>query len=451
LPDASLPFAELSSLSDSLTGLTQRLQSVAAQQCSTLYFDYVGLTMFPANDVSVLKQCVAKMISEGISQSASGSGSLFLSVYAWPLSIDKARVTVQLAYTDTSSTRDLGRLSSMFGDVASPAACDSKDMPSIDPDGLSTIFSDGVDAACERHVSGDAGALIVLSLSLPHSGPEIEPSYLIDLATVSAWLIGSLSEEEALLAIRLQRDGWLVRQFDDLEDALGFWASHKNGLEPALVIATEQAKLSWQALLKARGAWSPQCRVIYGVRSDHLFSSLQPERGIEVRKIPFSPADLREIKELASVLEASRNQASQSNKRNESRARPTALVVDDDPINRVLAKEMLHVFGYECDTATNGREAVEYVERYRPDVVLMDLDMPVMNGMEATERIRRYEMHDQPGGCAPVTIIATTARDKEDVSRSWGAMGMSAFVPKPLMMPLLAAALPNHARRPSVA
>ena len=79
------------------------------------------------------------------------------------------------------------------------------------------------------------------------------------------------------------------------------------------------------------------------------------------------------------MLEASRNHASQSNKRDEARTRPTALVVDDNPINRFLAKEMLHVLGYECDTAANGREAVEYVERYRPDVVLMDLDMPEMD------------------------------------------------------------------------
>lgn len=441
--EASSPLADLTSLSDCLTALTQRLQPMAARQGSTVYFDYVGLTMFPMNDVAALKQYVEEMISAGLAHTALGSGSLFLSVYARLLSIHKARVTVQLAYTDISSTRDLGRLSSMFGDLSTADGCKSEDMLSNDPAGLPAGFSDGVDASCVRHVSSGQGAVIVLSLSLPHRGPEVEPSYLVDLSTVSAWLIGALSEEEVLLATRLQRDGWLVRLFDDLDDALGFWASHKDGLEPALVIATEQSSMSRQALSHAREAWSPHCRVIYGVHTDSLFSSFQPEQGIEVRKVPFSPADLREIKELASALEASRNQASQTNRRVESRARPTALVVDDGPINRVLAQEMLHVLGYECDTAANGLEAVEYVERYRPDVVLMDLDMPVMDGMEATERIRRYEMHDHEGGHAPVTIIATTARDEEDVSKSWEAIGLSAFVPKPLMMTPLAAALSN--------
>lgn len=290
MPDASSPPADLASLSDSLTAVTQSFQSLAAQQRSTLYFDYVGLSMFPLNEVSALTHCVEDMLSEAFAQTVFGSGSLFLSVYAWPLSLDKARVTVQLAYTDTSSPRDLGRLSSMLSDLASGVASEVRDMSSANTAGLSAIFGDGVDATCARHVSSGQGALIVLSLSLPHSGPEVEPSYLVELSTVSAWLIGTLSEE-ALLASRLQRDGWLVRQFGDLEDALGFWASHKDGLEPALVIASEQAHMSQQTLSDAREAWSPQCRVIYGVHTDHLSSAFTPQQGIEVRKVPLSPAD----------------------------------------------------------------------------------------------------------------------------------------------------------------
>lgn len=111
---APAPVTDIASLGDSLTALTQHLQSGAALQGSALYFDYVGLTMFPADDVAALKQCVQEMVAASISQASSGSGSLFLSVYAWPLSVAKARVTVQLAYTDTSGTKDLGKLSSMF-------------------------------------------------------------------------------------------------------------------------------------------------------------------------------------------------------------------------------------------------------------------------------------------------------------------------------------------------
>ncbi len=140
------------------------------------------------------------------------------------------------------------------------------------------------------------------------------------------------------------------------------------------------------------------------------------------------------------MLEADRKVASRGHEEGASGRRPVALVVDDSPVNRVLASEMLQVLGYDCDTAENGRDAVEYVERYRPSVILMDLEMPIMDGMEATERIRRYEMHEA-GQYAPIPIIASTARDERDVSSSWQAIGMSAFVPKPLMLDRLAAAL----------
>ena len=148
MPDVPSSVTAIASLGDSLTALTQRLQSAAARQGSTLYFDYVGLTLFPAADVAALTQCVTEMVGDGIAQAGAGHGSVFLSVYAWPQSVDKARVTVQLAHTTTSGLRALGKLSSMCKEPASSAACDTEMMLSAGPDGLSAAFSEGVDAAC---------------------------------------------------------------------------------------------------------------------------------------------------------------------------------------------------------------------------------------------------------------------------------------------------------------
>ena len=101
------------------------------------------------------------------------------------------------------------------------------------------------------------------------------------------------------------------------------------------------------------------------------------------------------------------------------------------------------VLGFESDMAENGREAVEYMERYRPDVVLMDVDMPVADGIEATERIRRVRSPRSWHACLSLSF-ATTARDKADISKACEAIGMTAFVPKPLLMgQRLAAALPH--------
>lgn len=65
------------------------------------------------------------------------------------------------------------------------------------------------------------------------------------------------------------------------------------------------------------------------------------------------------------------------------------LVVEDDHILQELLVQILEVEGYECLTAMNGREGLELAKTEPPDVVLMDLMMPVMNGMDAIRAIRR--------------------------------------------------------------
>src|ERR671913_1681682 len=66
----------------------------------------------------------------------------------------------------------------------------------------------------------------------------------------------------------------------------------------------------------------------------------------------------------------------------------TVLVVDDHPQAQVLLTRFLKRMGYRVETAANGLEAVNAVARVRPDIILMDLTMPVMGGYEATEQIR---------------------------------------------------------------
>lgn len=428
----------LASLGDSLTALVRAVQPTFKKQGCVLYFDYLGLTRFATRDVQALTRCARTMIDSGLSTAQRGHGVLFLTLHARPLSIDKALVTLRLAYALISGERNLEKLSSMATKSGSSVLRECLELPGMDRQELLNSFSESAEPACVQHLSPQEGGVIELRLLLPHGGADTEPTFVTELATTSAWLIGTSPNDGILLAERLQRDGWLVRHFIDIDEALCFWRSNDSRLEPALVVAVDLGPTGLEDLSAARCAWSAQCRVVYGV---HTETGVQHAcAGVELRRLPFSPADLREFKDIASALEAVRNEHSGQQKRGESRLRPIALVVDDSPINRILAEEMLQLLGYDCDTANNGEEAVEYVERYRPEVILMDLDMPVMDGMEATERIRRFEIHGA-GQRAPIPIIASTARDEQDVSSSWRAIGMSAFVPKPLMIERLAAAL----------
>ncbi len=108
-------------------------------------------------------------------------------------------------------------------------------------------------------------------------------------------------------------------------------------------------------------------------------------------------------------------------------ARGHLLVVDDNPVNQRVALRMLEKMGHVVDVADNGVVAVERVERDHYDAVLMDCQMPVMDGFAATREIRRRE---GPGG--HTTIIAMTAGAMMGDEGKCLDAGMDAYLSKPI-------------------
>ena len=101
------------------------------------------------------------------------------------------------------------------------------------------------------------------------------------------------------------------------------------------------------------------------------------------------------------------------------------LVVEDIPLNQLLMKTLLDDFEFECDIAANGKIAIDKMETNTYDIVLMDLQMPVMNGFEATEHIRNVMQSTIP-------IIALTADvTTVDLARC-KAVGMNDYIAKPI-------------------
>jgi len=103
-----------------------------------------------------------------------------------------------------------------------------------------------------------------------------------------------------------------------------------------------------------------------------------------------------------------------------------ALVVEDNTINQLLAKELLTQAGLQVTIAGDGRQAVELADKTRFDVILMDLQMPVMNGFEATRTIREKNSGNQP------PIIAMTANAMAGDREKCLEAGMDDHVPKPI-------------------
>jgi protein-histidine pros-kinase len=120
------------------------------------------------------------------------------------------------------------------------------------------------------------------------------------------------------------------------------------------------------------------------------------------------------------------------------------LLVEDNPVNQELAKRLLDVRGYHVTLANNGAEAVDQFEKASFDLILMDMQMPVMGGIEATEAIRAREMRRSwviSTDFKPVHIVAMTANATDGDRGRCLQAGMNDYLAKPIRAKDLYAAI----------
>jgi CheY-like chemotaxis protein len=131
----------------------------------------------------------------------------------------------------------------------------------------------------------------------------------------------------------------------------------------------------------------------------------------------------------------------------EQRSNVTVLVAEDNPVNRKLALQQLKKLGYGAHAVADGREAIEAFRKGGFDLILMDCQMPEVDGFEATREIRRLE--DQDGGHIP--IVAMTANTLEGDRDACLAAGMDGYLPKPVQLSALRAVIDRYTSGVSVA
>lgn len=117
------------------------------------------------------------------------------------------------------------------------------------------------------------------------------------------------------------------------------------------------------------------------------------------------------------------------------------LVVEDDEINQLVTSHILKRQGYRVDTASNGLIAVNKVQSGHFDLVLMDLEMPIMDGLEATLRIR------QGASASDVPIIAVSGHSREELSQEFADSGINDYLIKPYDASVLRELIEKYVRK----
>ena len=110
---------------------------------------------------------------------------------------------------------------------------------------------------------------------------------------------------------------------------------------------------------------------------------------------------------------------------------PTILLVEDTEDNRQMMRKLLEMSGYRVLEATNGEEAVELTSDEAPELILMDLSLPIIDGLAATRLIRNL-----PHG-RRLPIVAVSAHDTADFHADALAAGCDAYITKPINYPEL--------------
>jgi CheY-like chemotaxis protein len=151
----------------------------------------------------------------------------------------------------------------------------------------------------------------------------------------------------------------------------------------------------------------------------------------EVCKIVYKPINFTKILTALDVCTSSERPVYEEKSRLYRFDGLKALVAEDNPINQKLIKRVLNDFGMDVTLADNGEEALEHFKSGSFDVIFMDIQMPVMGGIDATKAILEYE---KKNALEHTPIVALTANALEGDKEKYLAAGMDAYASKPIVL-----------------
>lgn len=395
----------------------------------TSYFDYSGSRVELLVPDASLRAAIHRILL-GMSD-CFDSGFLMFTAEAAPPKDGKSRLAIRAAGT--------GSVSVALGDVLQRLQLKTVSIPTVDGK-QRTLKAQGVCPATGGAVHFTDAGRDGLELSVEtHVAVAQLPEGAEHHARASdaaAWLVSNQPGRLDSVDRRLRRLGWQTRRFSSLDDASALLRSGTlpDELMPMMLVAAEVEGTELRYLEKlTRTVSGPHTVLAVLVGSDTL--KAREHTPVDIRVLPLSPAELERftlrVDRALSNEEARQTTPSPFYVQELKRV----LVVDDSPVNQVLSRAQLEMLGYDVAVASDGEEAIQLCLDAPPDAVLMDLDMPVLNGCAATRRLRELQ---RLGLLAPFPIVASTSAQEAGARQECHNAGMDGFLPKPMDVALLA-------------
>jgi len=277
--------------------------------------------------------------------------------------------------------------------------------------------------------AGEDGLVISLSGEVAVEEPPYE--HTPDAAGTVAWLVSPLPGALDSVEMRLRQLGWHVVSFERLEDAA---AATSTAQVPMLMIVAEHSGQELPLVERIVQALPSLWAVLAVVSGSETLRS-RDRCAVDIRVLPLSPLELERFTahvDIRTSTALSRLTSPAPLYIQESRR---VLVVDDNVVNQIVTRGQLEALGYEVVIAGDGIEALDSCCDAPPDMVLMDVDMPIMDGLEASEHLRSLQ---RIGTLPPFPIVAATSGDTELRRSACLNAGMDGYLSKPMDLQVLA-------------
>ncbi|OJX80972.1 response regulator [Magnetospirillum sp. 64-120] len=308
---------------------------------------------------------------------------------------------------------------------------------------------EGMDGEIGFHSREGEGSTFWFEVDLPPQGQTVARTIEPVLAGVPVLVVDDMPASGRVVETALLRAGAAVSSVASVSDALVWLRAIDVPIQSVVVLADQDMPLMGGLELLSMMRNDPllaRVKVVVSVPGgDREIMDQALARGATaVLAAPYRHGELVET-----IRQAAFNLAKSAEPEPSAPAavpaegrRMKILVVEDNPVNQDVARGYLHAMGHDVDIAGDAGDGVAMVLRGDYDLVFMDLQLPDMDGIEATKLIR-----DLPGKCTTIPIIAMTANVLAEDRERCAQAGMNGFLPKPVRRDALNAVLTEWRER----